>query len=44
MRVEEGRVVSMDYLVRLGSGQVVETSVGKAPIDYLHALAERFDP
>ena len=36
MRVEEGRVVSMDYLVRLASGQVVETSVGKTPIDYLH--------
>src|SRR5205807_544909 len=36
MRVTEGRVVSLDYLVRLGSGQVVETSMGKDPIEYLH--------
>jgi len=36
MRVEEGRVVLLDYLVRLGSGQVVETSMGKNPIEYLH--------
>ena len=36
MRIQEGRVVSMDYLVKLGSGQVVETSVGKSPIEYLH--------
>jgi FKBP-type peptidyl-prolyl cis-trans isomerase SlyD len=36
MRVQEGRVIAMDYLVRLGNGQVVETSVGKNPIEYLH--------
>ncbi len=36
MRVEEGRVVSLEYLVRLGNGQVVETSAGKDPIEYLH--------
>jgi FKBP-type peptidyl-prolyl cis-trans isomerase SlyD len=36
MRVTGGRVVSLDYLVRLGSGQVVETSMGKNPIEYLH--------
>ena len=36
MRVEGGRVVSLEYLVRLGSGQLVETSVGKDPIEYLH--------
>src|SRR5881394_4043964 len=40
MRVEECRGVSMDYLVRLGSGQVVETSVGKVPIDYLHGSGQ----
>jgi FKBP-type peptidyl-prolyl cis-trans isomerase SlyD len=36
MRVEGGRVVSMDYLVRLGDGQIVETSLGKEPVEYLH--------
>jgi FKBP-type peptidyl-prolyl cis-trans isomerase SlyD len=36
MRIEDGRVVSLDYLVRLGNGQVVETSMGKNPIEYLH--------
>jgi FKBP-type peptidyl-prolyl cis-trans isomerase SlyD len=36
MRVTDGRVVSLDYLVRLGSGQVVETSMGKNAIEYLH--------
>jgi len=36
MRVEGGRVVSLEYLVRLGNGQLVETSLGKDPIEYLH--------
>ncbi len=36
MRVQEGRVIAMDYLVRLGNGQVVETSMGKDPIEYRH--------
>jgi FKBP-type peptidyl-prolyl cis-trans isomerase SlyD len=36
MRVDEGRVVAMDYLVRLDDGQVVETSLGKEPVEYLH--------
>jgi len=36
MRVEGGRVVSLEYLVRLGNGRLVETSVGKDPIEYLH--------
>src|SRR5207248_790113 len=36
MRVTGWRVVSLDYLVRLGSGQVVETSMGKNPIEYVH--------
>ena len=36
MRVTEGRVVSLEYLVRLDSGQVVETSMGKNPIEYVH--------
>jgi FKBP-type peptidyl-prolyl cis-trans isomerase SlyD len=36
MRVGDGRVVSLQYMVRLGNGQVVETSLGKDPIEYLH--------
>src|SRR6184192_2328477 len=36
MRVKTGRVVLLDYMVRVGSGQVVETSAGKSPIEYLH--------
>jgi FKBP-type peptidyl-prolyl cis-trans isomerase SlyD len=36
MRVEGGRVVLLQYLVRLGNGHVVETSMGKDPIEYLH--------
>ncbi len=40
MRVKPGRVVLLDYMVRIGSGQVVETSAGKAPIEYLHGAGQ----
>jgi FKBP-type peptidyl-prolyl cis-trans isomerase SlyD len=35
MRVKTGRVILLDYMVRIGTGRVVETSAGKAPIEYL---------
>jgi FKBP-type peptidyl-prolyl cis-trans isomerase SlyD len=34
-RVRGGRVISLEYRVRLGNGEVVE-STSKGPIDYLH--------
>jgi FKBP-type peptidyl-prolyl cis-trans isomerase SlyD len=40
MRVKEGRVILLDYLVRIGSGKVVETSSGKGPIEYLHGAGQ----
>jgi len=40
MRVKTGRVVLLDYMVRVGSGQVVETSAGKSPIEYLHGARQ----
>lgn len=40
MRVEHGNVVLMEYLVRLGTGQVVETTGGKGPIEYLHGSGQ----
>jgi FKBP-type peptidyl-prolyl cis-trans isomerase SlyD len=40
MRVKIGRVVLLDYLVRLGTGQVVEGSKGKGPIEYLHGSGQ----
>jgi FKBP-type peptidyl-prolyl cis-trans isomerase SlyD len=40
MRVKMGRVVLLDYMVRIASGQVVESSAGKAPIEYLHGAGQ----
>src|SRR5260370_42575990 len=40
MRVKYGRVVLLDYLVRLATGQVVETSSAKGPIEYLHGSGQ----
>lgn len=40
MRVRPGRVVVLDYMVRIGTGKVVETSSGKAPIEYLHGAGQ----
>ena len=40
MRVKWGRVVLLDYMVRVRSGQVVETSAGKSPIEYLHGAGQ----
>lgn len=40
MRVADGNVVFLDYLVRLHTGKVVETSKGKGPIEYLHGTGQ----
>lgn len=40
MRVKDGKVILLDYLVRLGTGEVVETSKGKGPIEYLHGTGQ----
>jgi FKBP-type peptidyl-prolyl cis-trans isomerase SlyD len=40
MRVKLGRVISMDYSVRVDTGKVVETSSGRSPIEYLHGSGQ----
>ena len=40
MRVKQGRVILLDYLVRVGTGRVVETSSGRGPIEYLHGAGQ----
>ncbi len=40
MRVKMGRVVLLDYMVRIGSGWIVETSSGRAAIEYLHGAGQ----
>src|ERR1700704_620078 len=40
MRVKPGRVVLLDYMVKVGTGQVVETSAAKGPIEYLHGAGQ----
>jgi FKBP-type peptidyl-prolyl cis-trans isomerase SlyD len=40
MRVKLGRVISMDYVVRVDTGKVVETSSGRSPIEYLHGSGQ----
>lgn len=40
MRVKPGLVILLDYMVRIGTGKVVETSAGKAPIEYLHGAGQ----
>jgi FKBP-type peptidyl-prolyl cis-trans isomerase SlyD len=40
MRVRDGSVILLDYLVRLATGKVVETSKGKGPIEYLHGTGQ----
>ena len=40
MRVKHGRVILLDYSVRVGTGQVVEASSGQGPIEYLHGSGQ----
>jgi FKBP-type peptidyl-prolyl cis-trans isomerase SlyD len=36
MRVQAGRIVSIEYQVRLGDGEVVEATEADHPVQYLH--------
>ncbi|HEX4382465.1 MAG TPA: peptidylprolyl isomerase [Myxococcales bacterium] len=40
MRIKFGRVISMDYVVRVDTGKIVETSAGRVPIEYLHGSGQ----
>lgn len=40
MRVKSGRVVLLDYRVKVATGKTVETSDGKGPIEYLHGAGQ----
>ena len=40
MRVKHGRVILLDYSVKVNTGQVVEASTGKSPIEYLHGSGQ----
>lgn len=40
MRVKPGRVVLLDYLVKVGSGKIVEGSPAKGPVEYLHGAGQ----
>ena len=40
MRVKPGRVVLLDYMVKVGTGQIVESSSAKGPIEYLHGAGQ----
>ncbi len=36
LRIKDRSIVAMDYTVRLDDGRVVETTRGRAPVEYLH--------
>lgn len=36
MRIETGRIVSIEYSVRLAGGEVIEATEGDRPVQYLH--------
>jgi len=40
MRVKMGRVILLDYMIRVETGEVVESSAGKEPIEYLHGAGQ----
>jgi FKBP-type peptidyl-prolyl cis-trans isomerase SlyD len=40
MRVKLGRVVLLGYSVKVGTGQTIEASTGKGPIEYLHGAGQ----
>ena len=40
MRIHTGCIVAVDYSVRLTDGRVVETSAGKAPLEYLQGAGQ----
>ena len=40
MRVEEGRIVAIEYTVTLDDGEVVETTQAGTPVQYLHGAGQ----
>ena len=38
--LKPGRVILMDYMVKVGTGQIVESSSAKGPIEYLHGAGQ----
>ena len=36
LKVKDGVVVSLDYTLRLDDGEIVDSSEGEAPLEYLH--------
>jgi FKBP-type peptidyl-prolyl cis-trans isomerase SlyD len=40
MKIEDGRRVSLEYTLRLDDQSVVETNVGKSPLQYTHGSNE----
>jgi len=40
MRIENDKVVSIDYTLRLADGEVIDTSEGREPLAYLHGHSQ----
>lgn len=40
MRVEQGRIVAIEYTVTLSDGEVVETTQAGSPVQYLHGSGQ----
>lgn len=40
MRVDEGRIIAIEYTVTLGDGEVVETTQRGSPVQYLHGSGQ----
>lgn len=40
LMVTDGMVVSLDYTLRLQDGQIVDSSSGKEPLEYLHGTGQ----
>lgn len=40
MKVAKDRVIAIDYTIELPDGEVVESSAGAAPLEYLHGRAQ----
>lgn len=40
LKIKDGVVVSLDYTLRLDDGEVVDSSEGDAPLEYLHGYGQ----
>jgi FKBP-type peptidyl-prolyl cis-trans isomerase SlyD len=40
LKIKDGIVVSLDYTLRLDDGEVVDSSEGDAPLEYLHGYGQ----